>query len=113
MPTMTVEDLKASVLAEIDRRGHEATRIARQILDTPEPGFREQRTSRLVAEEFRRLGIPYEDGLAITGLKGMLAGGADGPTVAVIGELDSLIVQGHPYAEPRTSAAHACGHHCR
>ena len=113
MPAMTVEELKASVLAEIDRRGGEAVRIAKQILDTPEPGFREQKTSRLVAEEFRRLGIPHEEGIAITGLKGMLAGGTDGPTVAVIGELDSLIVQGHPHADPQTSAAHACGHHCQ
>ena len=113
MPIMTVEELKASVLAEIDRRGGEAVRIAKQILDTPEPGFREQKTSRLVAEGFRRLGIPHEEGIAITGLKGMLAGGTDGPTVAVIGELDSLIVQWHPHADPQTSAAHACGHHCQ
>ena len=37
----------------------------------------------------------------------------DGPTVAVMGELDSLKVLGHPHADPDTSAAHACGHHCQ
>ena len=113
MATTTVEDLKAAVQGEIDRRAEEAVGIAKEILGTPEPGFREHRTSKRVGEEFRRLGIPYQGGIALTGLKGMLSGGSEGPTVAVIGELDSLIVQGHPHADPDTSAAHACGHHCQ
>ena len=57
--------------------------------------------------------IPYKDGIGITGLRGDLHGGTDGPTVAVMGELDSLKVLGHPHADPDTSAAHACGHHCQ
>ncbi|MCS5668093.1 MAG: peptidase dimerization domain-containing protein, partial [Dehalococcoidia bacterium] len=36
-----------------------------------------------------------------------------GPAVAVIGELDSLVVTKHPHADPETGAAHACGHHCQ
>ena len=113
MSTMTVEELKAAALAEIGRRGQEAVGLATDILAAPETGFREHKTSRRVAEEFRRLGIPYEDGIAITGLKGMLTGGSAGPTVAVMGELDSLIVLGHPHTDPETNAAHACGHHCQ
>ena len=31
--------------------------------------------------------------------------------MAVLGELDSLRVADHPYANPETGAAHACGHH--
>ena len=100
---MTVEELKAAALAEIGRRGQEAVGLATDILAAPETGFREHKTSRRVAEEFRRLGIPYEDGIAITGLKGMLTGGSAGPTVAVMGELDSLIVLGHPHTDPETN----------
>ena len=60
------------------------------------------------------MGIQHESGLAITGLKGRIAGGAGpGPAVAVIGELDSLVVTKHPHADPETGAAHACGHHCQ
>ena len=110
---MTPEELKATAVAEIDRHGPEAIAIAKDILAAPEPGFRERKTSRRVAEEFRRLGIPFEDGLAVTGLKGMLNGGSHGPTVSVMGELDSLIVLGHPHCDPETNAAHACGHHCQ
>ncbi|GIS81842.1 MAG: hypothetical protein CM1200mP15_04740 [Dehalococcoidia bacterium] len=33
--------------------------------------------------------------------------------MAVIGELDSLIVNEHPHSDPVTGAAHAWGHHCQ
>ena len=33
--------------------------------------------------------------------------------MAVIGELDSLVVTEHPHADPESGAAHACGHHCQ
>ena len=57
------------------------------------------------------MGIPFEDGIAITGVKGVMDTGRPGPTVAVIGELDSHIVRGHPNSNQETDAAHACGHH--
>src|SRR3989442_15953268 len=65
------------------------------------------------ARKFRDFGIPFEEGIALTGLKGMLETGNAGPTVAVMGELDSLKVLEHPHADPITAAAHACGHHCQ
>jgi amidohydrolase len=111
MPTK--DDLKIAVQEEIDRRGRELIQTAQTILANPEPGFREEKTSRLVGEKFREMGIPFQGDIALTGLKGMLEGGASGPTVAVMGELDSLKVLGHPHADPVTNAAHACGHHCQ
>ena len=110
---ISIEELKSIVCQEIDRRSEEIIGVAQSILDNPEPGFREVKTSRLVAEKFSELGIPYRDGLALTGVKGMVQGDSDGPTVGVLGELDSLIVPGHPKADPHTGAAHACGHHAQ
>ena len=109
----TVDELKAKASSEIDRRGDELIGIAKTILDNPEPGFREFKTARTVAEAFQRFGIPYKDGIGITGLRGDLHGGTEGPTIGVMGELDSLKVLGHPHADPDTTAAHACGHHCQ
>jgi amidohydrolase len=110
---VTREELKVKVCQEIDRRSKEITGVAETILENPETGFREVKTSRLVAEKFTELEIPYRDGLAITGVKGAVPGGSQGPTVAVLGELDSLIVPDHPKADPETGAAHACGHHAQ
>ena len=109
----TAAELKSRASAEIDRRGDELIGIAKNILNNPEPGFREFKTARTVAEAFQRFGIPYRDGIGITGLRGDLQGGTEGPTIAVMGELDSLKVLGHPHADPETTAAHACGHHCQ
>ena len=111
MPTMTQEEMKAAAYAEIDARGDEAVGIAKDVLAAPEPGYREHKTSATTAAKLRDVGIAMKDGIAITGLKGVLSGGAPGPTVAVIGELDSHIVSGHAHADPETNAAHACGHH--
>ncbi len=106
--------LKDLVCQAIDRRADELIRAAQTILEHPEPGFREVKTSRLVMEWFQGLGIPHQPGIAITGVKGMLQGKAGaGPTVAVLGELDSLIVPNHPKADAQTGAAHACGHHAQ
>jgi amidohydrolase len=109
----TTAELKTAVQAEIDRRGQELIQVAKTILNHPEPGFREHKTSRLVAQKLRDFGIPCQDSIALTGLKGMLDTGQAGPTVAVMGELDSLKVLNHPHADAETSAAHACGHHCQ
>ena len=110
---MDRESLKRRVREAIAEHGPAAVRVAQQILDRPETGFREENTARLVAEWFDGLGLPYRTGLALTGVRADIQGGGSGPTVAVMGELDSLIVPGHPHADPGTAAAHACGHHAQ
>ena len=107
------EELKAKVFAQMDAHADEIVAASRAILANPEAGFRETKTAQLVKERFRALGVPYREGLAITGVKGELTGGGKGPSVAVLGELDSLIVGDHPHADPQTGAAHACGHHAQ
>ena len=109
----SIEELKAKVQAAIDERRAWLIDIAKTILVNPETGFREVKTSKLVSERLSELGIAHDRGVALTGVKGYLQGGRPGPTVAVIGEMDSLGVPEHPNADPETGAAHACGHHCQ
>ena len=107
------EELKARVDSEIDSRAEEMVRISRTILDHPEPGFREVKTSSLVSSKLGELGIDFREGVALTGIVAELNGGGSGPSVALMGELDSLIVSDHPHADASTGAAHACGHHAQ
>ena len=88
MPSL--DETKDLARAAIDSQGDELIGVAKKILDNPEPGFREQKTSATVADMFRKIGLPFEEGIGITGLKAMLDSGKPGPTVAVMGELDSL-----------------------
>ena len=108
------KELKQAACATIEKAKEELVGIAKEILVRPEAGFSEAKTSRLVTQKLSQMGIPWRAGLAITGAKGRIAGGAGpGPRVAILGELDSLIVREHPHADAETGAAHACGHHCQ
>lgn len=78
---------------------------------TPETGYREFNTSELLAQKLAGLGLPVRTGLALTGLRADLDTGRPGPTVAVIGEMDALLQPHHPESDPKTGAAHSCGHH--
>jgi amidohydrolase len=111
MPTR--EELKAKVCQEIDRRSEEIINVAKTILENPEPGFKEQKTSKFIARKFGELGLAYQNEIALTGVKSVVNGGSSGPTVAVLGELDSLIIPDHPFADKLTGAAHACGHNAQ
>ncbi len=111
---MQHEDLKRRVLAEIDSNAAHLISVGNRIYKDPELGFKEFRTAKIVADEFQRLSLGYHEGIAITGLKTQVAGqGGAGPTVAVLGELDSVLVADHPDANPETGAAHCCGHNAQ
>jgi amidohydrolase len=111
---MTKTELMRKVHAAIDRRAQEIVALGEQIRRQPELGFKEFRTARLVEDTMRGMGLAPRGGLAITGVRADAVGrGGDGPTFALLGELDALVVPGHPLADPETGAAHACGHNAQ
>jgi amidohydrolase len=105
--------LKARVCQLIDAHAGELEGLARQIFAQPELGFKEHRTARLVHEWFDRLGLSHQDGIGLTGTRATFACGEPGPTVGILGELDSLLCWEHPDRDPRTGAVHACGHNAQ
>lgn len=93
----------------------------RDIHQNPELGNAEHRTSALVAEHLRALGMEVRTGVAHTGVVGILRGGRPGPVVALRADMDALPVAeatGLPFASTATGTyqgqtvpvAHACGH---
>ena len=82
---LSIDELKKRACETIDKRKKEIIEVAQQILANPEAGFREIKTAQIVEQKFQELGIPHQSGLALTGLKGRISGGAgSGPSVAVI-----------------------------
>ena len=105
------QELKARACAEIERRADALVTLAEELWRCPEIGFQEARTAGVVCRELEQLGAPYRAGLALTGVKASIPGRSAGPTVAILGEMDALILPRHPAADPVTGQVHACGHH--
>ena len=79
----------------------------------PETGFREWNTSAYMEKHFEELGYTLTKAGNIPGFYADLDTGKPGPKIAILGELDSLIVANHPCCDPETHYVHACGHHAQ
>ncbi len=80
----------------------------------PELSNREERTSRIVAERLRALGLDeVKIGVAKHGVVALLKGARPGPVVAVRADMDALPIQETlevPYKSLNPGVKHACGH---
>jgi amidohydrolase len=80
----------------------------------PELGFRETRTSALVAERLRALGFDeVRTGVGVTGVVGVLKGGRPGRRIAIRADMDALPIPeliDVPYKSTVANVKHACGH---
>ncbi len=77
----------------------------------PELGFEEQRTSSLVANSLREMGIEIEVGVAETGVVARIGEGK--PAVGIRADMDALPIQEAndvPYKSQSPGLMHACGH---
>ena len=78
----------------------------------PEIGLQEQRTARIVAATLRELGYTVQEGIAHTGVVGLLENGP-GPVIMARADMDALPIQEEndvPYASEIPGMMHACGH---
>jgi amidohydrolase len=93
----------------------------RDLHEHPELSNRETRTSKLVADELKKLGYDVHVGLAHTGVVGILKGGKPGPKLAIRADMDALPVTEEvdlPFASKvkgeylgkTVGVMHACGH---
>jgi amidohydrolase len=79
----------------------------------PELGFREIRTSGIVAKELEALGLEVTKGIGKTGVVALLEGAKPGPTLLIRFDMDALPITedtGAEYASQNAGVMHACGH---
>ena len=82
--------------------------IARDLWRHPETGYRETRSSAILIKALEELGFEVTGNLAVTGFRADLDTGKPGPTIAIMGEYDALIIPSHP--ESVNGVVHSCGH---
>ena len=82
----------------------------RYIWAHPETGYREVETSKYLEEKFKALGYTLTLAGNIPGFITDIDTGREGPTVLILGELDSLICPNHKDSDKKTGYVHACGH---
>lgn len=81
----------------------------------PELMYQEVRTSRVVAERLRKLGLEdIKTGIAKTGVTALIKGGKPGPVIALRADMDALPIDeskfDKPYKSQNPGIKHACGH---
>lgn len=93
----------------------------RDIHQNPELGNREFRTAKLIAEHLRSLGLEVKEGVAKTGVVGILRTGKPGPWIGLRADMDALpvternnlpfksVAKGQ-YNGQEVGVMHACGH---
>jgi len=113
MKSSDTSQTRAVALRAIDSATRDLITDAKTVYSIPELGFNERKTAAYVQQRLQSLGFVVETGIAITGMKAVLQGAKPGPTIAVIAELDGLMIPTHPGADTETGAAHACGHHAQ
>ena len=108
---MTKEELKRRVCEAIRARRADIKAVAESVFAEPELGFKETKTSEKIRAQLEKLGLTCETGWGLTGVRARMKGRKSRKTVALLGELDAIVCREHPQADPKTGAAHCCGHH--
>ena len=117
----TVFQFDDAIAAAANRIESRVVSWRRDFHRNPELGNREFRTSKIVADHLRALGIEVREKVAHTGVVGVLKGGRPGPVVAMRADMDALpvseevdvafrsIVKTEWNGQP-CGVMHACGH---
>ena len=99
---------------------YEVQSIKKSIIDNrrdfhrhPELGFKEIRTSKIIAEKLSSYGIDVQTGVGKTGVVATLVGSSAGKTIALRADMDALPIQetgNLPFKSVNDGVMHACGH---
>ena len=116
-----IEKLKAKASSAADKIEAKSIMWRRDFHQNPELGNRETRTSKIIAEHLKKLGFEVKEGVAKTGVVGILKGAKPGPCIALRADIDGLPVtervnipfaskQKATYNGQEVGVMHACGH---
>ena len=101
------------IFEAIDKHRQLILSAERYIWQNAETGYKEFKTSEYLENAFEKLGYTLTRAENITGFYTDIDTKKAGPTVLIMGELDSIICPSHPDANKETGAVHSCGHNAQ
>ncbi len=87
--------------------------IRRKLHQSPELGFKEEKTAEFISGKLKELGIKHKKGIAQTGIVGKMMIDEKAPTIALRADMDALPITentGLPFSSQNSGIMHACGH---
>lgn len=93
---------KESLFAAIDQRQAEILSWGDTFFDCAELGFQEVKTAAAITSLLDQWNIPYESGIAMTGIRVTLGSGS--PHIAFVSDMDALP------CKSKNGTVHSCGH---
>lgn len=107
-------DIRSIIQESTTSSFDDLVKIRRHLHAHPELSFKEFETSKFIAQELKKHGINFRDGVAGTGIVAEIEGNDPGSKmVALRGDMDALpIVEQNdtPYVSKVPGVMHACGH---
>ncbi|HYM93191.1 MAG TPA: amidohydrolase [Chitinophagaceae bacterium] len=113
--------LKEKISIAADKIESKCIAWRRDFHQHPELGNREFRTAKIIADHLKALGLEVKEGVAKTGVVGILRGAKPGPCIALRSDMDALpiiekanvpfaSVEKSTYNGQEVGVMHACGH---
>ncbi len=106
----TKQALKQAVLDAVDSLAPTIFRTGDFLFENPELGYKETKATAYIGDILEQAGYESDRNIAITGVSARLPDKKQGPTLALMGELDAIVCKDHPHSDDK-GAVHACGHH--
>ena len=110
----TMKQLQASIKELAQQYHTEVVAIRRHIHANPELSFEEHQTSQYVQQKLQEYGIPFQNGIADTGIVALIEGkNPHRRVVALRADMDALPIleeNNVPYKSQKAGVMHACGH---
>lgn len=105
--------MKNTIKKLAEQLSEEVIKIRRHLHQYPELSQEEHETSVFIQEKLTEYNIPFQSGIAGTGVLGIIEGDKPGKTVALRADMDALPIEeetGLAFSSTREGVMHACGH---
>lgn len=106
--------LQNKIKTLVEQYNSETVAIRHHLHAHPELSFQEYETSKFVQQKLGEYGIPFQNGVADTGVVGLIKGkNPDKKTIALRADMDALPITEEnevPYKSKNVGVMHACGH---